>query len=154
MFSCFPSYCNSSDVRLFHIYCVSDLVDSSCAQGSYGSWKTWKVIEFQYSKIQAWKSWKINFSHGKSWQIEILHNINKVFYLFQFTSHNNNMNCCYITDFCKSEVNFFFYYKTSRSWILKKDFQVMDFEKSGHGKSWKSHGILNGRRCTNPVCRT
>jgi hypothetical protein len=26
--------------------------------------------------------------------------------LFQFTSHNNNMNCCYITDFCKSEVNF------------------------------------------------
>ena len=30
------------------------------------------------------------------------------------------------------------------------DFQVMDFEKNGHGKSWKSHGILNGRRCTNP----
>jgi hypothetical protein len=27
----------------------------------------------------------------------------------------------------------------------------MDFEKSGHGKSWKSHGILKGRRCTNPV---
>jgi hypothetical protein len=53
-------------------------------------------MEFQYSKIQAWKSWKINFSHGKSWKIEILHNINKVFYLFQFTSHNNNMNCCYI----------------------------------------------------------
>ena len=88
-------------------------------QGSYGSWKTWKVMEFQYYKIQVWKSWKINSSHGKSWKIEILHNINKVFYLFQFTSynnnmnccfqftsHNNNMNCCYITDFCKSEVNF------------------------------------------------
>jgi hypothetical protein len=29
----------------------------------------------------------------------------------------------------------------------------MDFEKNGHGKSWKSHGILNGRRCTNPVKR-
>jgi hypothetical protein len=28
----------------------------------------------------------------------------------------------------------------------------MDFEKNGHGKSWKSHGILNGR-CTNPVYR-
>ena len=77
-----------------------------CVQGSYGSWKTWKVMEFQHSKIQAWKSWKINFSHGKSWEIEVLHNINEVFYLFQFTSHNNNMNCCYITDFCKSEVNF------------------------------------------------
>ena len=51
-----------------------------------GSWKTWKVMEFQYSKLQAWKSWKINFSHGKSWKIEILHNNNKVFYLFQFTS--------------------------------------------------------------------
>jgi hypothetical protein len=24
------------------------------------------------------------------------------------------------------------------------------FWKNGHGKSWKSHGILNGRRCTNP----
>ena len=60
-------------------------------------------MEFQYSKIQAWK---INFSHGKSWKIEILHNINKVFYLFQFTSHNNNMNCCYRTGFCKSEMNF------------------------------------------------
>jgi hypothetical protein len=46
-------------------------------------------MEFQYSKIQAWKSWKINFSHGKSWKIEILQNINKVLYLFQFTSHNN-----------------------------------------------------------------
>ena len=73
-------------------------------------------MEFQYSKIQAWKSWKINFSpgkswkvmesHGKSWKIEILQNINKAFYLFQFTSHNNNMNCCFITDFCKREVNF------------------------------------------------
>jgi hypothetical protein len=62
-------------------------------------------MEFQYFKIQAWKSWKINFSHGKSWKIEILHNINKVFYLFQFTSHNNNMNCYYIMDFYKSEVN-------------------------------------------------
>ncbi len=79
-------------------------------QGSYGSWKTWKVMEFQYSKIQAWKSWKINFSHGKSRKIEILHNINEVFYLFQFTSHNNNMNCCYMTDFCKSEVNFVLLY--------------------------------------------
>ena len=27
----------------------------------------------------------------------------------------------------------------------------MDFENNGHRKSWKSHGILNGRRCTNPV---
>jgi hypothetical protein len=26
----------------------------------------------------------------------------------------------------------------------------MDFEKNGHGKLWKSHGILNGRRRTNP----
>jgi hypothetical protein len=68
--------------------------------------QTWKVMEFQYSKIQAWKSWKINFSHGKSWIIEILQYINKVFYLFRFTSHNNNMNCFYITDFCRSEVNF------------------------------------------------
>jgi hypothetical protein len=36
-------------------------------------------------------------------------------------------------------------------WGVTSTFQVMDFEKNGHGKSWKSHGILNGRRCTNPV---
>jgi hypothetical protein len=34
--------------------------------------------------------------------------------------------------------------------LIDPNFQVMDFEKSGHGKSWKSHGILKGRRCTNP----
>jgi hypothetical protein len=52
------------------------------------------------------------------------------------------MNCCYITDFCKSKVNFVFYYicyrykninefqkfQISRSWILKK--MVM----GSHGK--------------------
>jgi hypothetical protein len=27
----------------------------------------------------------------------------------------------------------------------------MDFENIGHGKSWKSHGILNGRMYTNPA---
>ena len=52
------------------------------------------------------KSILVMESHGKSWKIEILHNINKIFYLFQFTSHNSNINCCYITDFCMSEVNF------------------------------------------------
>jgi hypothetical protein len=75
--------------------------------------------------------------------------------LFQFTSHNNNMNCCYITDFCKSEVNFvlLLYLLSLKYWRISEipDFQVMDFEKSGHGKSWKGHGILNERRCTNPV---
>jgi hypothetical protein len=63
-------------------------------------------MEFQYSKIQAWKSWKINFSHGKSWKIEILHNNNKVFYLFQFTSHNNNMNCCLYNGFLQERSEF------------------------------------------------
>jgi hypothetical protein len=55
------------------------------------------------------KSWNFNIPKsrpGKSWKIESLDNINKVFYLFQFTSHNNNMNCYYITDFCKSGMNF------------------------------------------------
>jgi hypothetical protein len=29
------------------------------------SWKTWKVVEFDYFNIQVWISWKIIFSHGK-----------------------------------------------------------------------------------------
>ena len=45
-------------------------------------------MEFQYFKIQAWKSWKINSGHGKSWKIESL-TLAKYFTYFQFTSHNN-----------------------------------------------------------------
>ena len=42
------------------------------------------------------KSWNFNIpksrpgNPGKSWKIEILHNLNKGFYLFQLTSHNSN----------------------------------------------------------------
>jgi hypothetical protein len=83
------------------------IVVTYCNQGSYGSCrKTWKVMEFQYSKIQAWKSWKINFSHVKSWKIEILHKSTKYFTYFNLPVITINMNFCYITDFCKSEVNF------------------------------------------------
>ena len=35
-------------------------------QGSYGSWKTWKVLENQNFKIQAWKTWKNEY---RSWKV-------------------------------------------------------------------------------------
>ena len=28
-------------------------------QGSYRSWKTWKVISFQYFNIQVWNAWTV-----------------------------------------------------------------------------------------------
>ena len=42
-------------------------------QGSYGSWKTWKVLEFKYFSFRAWKakSWNLVVGHGKSWKIVV-----------------------------------------------------------------------------------
>ena len=34
-------------------------------QGLYGSWKTWKVMEFIISISRPGKSWNVGESHGK-----------------------------------------------------------------------------------------
>ena len=41
-------------------------------QGSYGSWKTWKVMEFRKKNSRPGKSWNFDQSHGKSWKIVII----------------------------------------------------------------------------------
>ena len=38
------------------------------AQGSYRSWKTWKVMEFVISISRSGKSWNLSEGHGKSWK--------------------------------------------------------------------------------------
>ena len=35
-------------------------------QGSYGSWKTWKVMEFKHFSVQAWKVLEF---HCGSWKV-------------------------------------------------------------------------------------
>lgn len=42
------------------------------SQGSYGSWKTWKVMEFRKKNSRPGKSWNFDQSHGKSWKIVII----------------------------------------------------------------------------------
>ena len=37
-------------------------------QGSYGSWKTWKVLEFYYDISRTGKSWKKATGPGKFWK--------------------------------------------------------------------------------------
>jgi hypothetical protein len=50
------------------------------------------------------KSILVMESHGK---LKFYITLTKYFTYFNLPcSHNNNMNCYYITDFCKSEVNF------------------------------------------------
>jgi hypothetical protein len=60
------------------------------------------------------------------------------------------MNCYYIMDFYKSGVNFLFIISV----IVKILTNFKNSRLPGHRFwkkwSWKSHGILNGRRCTNP----
>jgi len=41
-------------------------------QGSYRSWKTWKVMEFVISISRPGKSWKLIEGHGKSWKSNML----------------------------------------------------------------------------------
>ena len=61
---------------------------TSFSQASYGSWKTWNVMEFQYLKIQL----KISFSHWKSWKLRFY--MNKTFkcckYFFARKLHVNH----------------------------------------------------------------
>ena len=53
----------------FSTYCSS-------VQGSYGSWKTWKVLEFRFAIFQDWKV--LENGHG-SWKVlEILTEIIKL----------------------------------------------------------------------------
>jgi len=41
-------------------------------QGSYRSWKTWKVMEFVISISRPGKSWNLSEGHGKSWKSNML----------------------------------------------------------------------------------
>ena len=41
------------------------MVNSWFEQGLYGSWKTWKVMEFKYFSFQAGKSWNSVVGPGK-----------------------------------------------------------------------------------------
>ena len=40
--------------------------------GLYGSWKTWKVMEFSNFIFQAWSVLKFRFGSWKSWKISML----------------------------------------------------------------------------------
>ena len=52
------------------------LTFADCRQGSYGSWKTWKVLEFRFAIFQDWKV--LENGHG-SWKVlEILTEIIKL----------------------------------------------------------------------------
>ena len=77
-------------------------------QGSYGTLKTWKVMENQNFKIQAWKMSKISVGHGKSWKIRIpsgsANNCISIFFahIFKFLGVTNEAekyrkNCIYDT---------------------------------------------------------
>ena len=41
-------------------------------QGSYRSWKTWKVMEFVILISRPGKSWNLSEGHGKSWKSNML----------------------------------------------------------------------------------
>ena len=43
-----------------------------CEQGSYRSWKTWKVIEFKNFIFRPRRSWNLIVGPWKSWKIKVL----------------------------------------------------------------------------------
>ena len=83
-------------------------------QGSYGSWKTWKVMEFRISFSRPGKSWNLSVGDGKSWKMTFIVR-NKLGSLF-FVNEKAKIfwNC---ETFRKQLVNF-------RSW------KAMEFQKS------------------------
>ena len=46
-----------------------ELEESNQLQGSYWSWKTWKVMEFDNLDSRPGKSWNFGPGHGKSWNL-------------------------------------------------------------------------------------
>ena len=54
------------------VFCVSTLLHKvgfwNHLQGSYGSWKTWKFLEFYYGISRTGKSWKNATGSGKFWK--------------------------------------------------------------------------------------
>ena len=96
------------------------------SQGSYRSWKTWKVVEFYFDIFQDWKVLEKDFrSSGKSW---------KSAYLKWLSFHN----LCY-----KKSI-----------WIMRRfDFEILgNLEaKKNQSESWKSPWNLFLKKGTNPV---
>ena len=91
-------------------------------QVSYGSWKSWKVMNFQYCKIQAWKSWNIR-SLQKRNKIIVSIFLKRRYYLSIGTPF----------------------------WQHFRVFLVMDFVSYGPEKSWKGYEIFGHKKCTNPA---
>ena len=45
------------------------------AQGSYLSWKTWKVMGFDNLDSRPGKSWNVCPGHGKSWKVMLANTV-------------------------------------------------------------------------------
>ena len=64
--TCIVAKCITNSINLYCVCivlhccivlcCVALRCVVYCIQGSYGSWKTWKVLEFYYGIFQDWKS--------------------------------------------------------------------------------------------------
>ena len=57
---------------------VVDNMNNILPQGSYWSWKTWKVMEFDNLDSRPGKSWNVGPGHGKSWNL-MLANMHAVY---------------------------------------------------------------------------
>ena len=106
------TFLNLSTVLLLS-YTEASSLQPAGLQGSYGSWKTWKVMEFRISFSRPGKSWNLSVGDGKSWKMTFIVQ-NKLGSLF-FVNEKAKIfwNC---ENFRKQLVNF-------RSW------KVMEFQK-------------------------
>ena len=59
-----PSLCEQLNDMLFLCF----YQDKCIVQGSYGSWKTWKVLKFYYGIFQDWKVLEKATGPGKFWK--------------------------------------------------------------------------------------
>jgi len=59
---------STNNTGLPHKEICGAVMSKQIAWGSYGSWKTWKILEFYCGIFQDWKSWRRASGPGKFWK--------------------------------------------------------------------------------------
>ena len=64
--------CSNEKIMYQHVFTAVWKAIPLLEQGSYRSWKTWKVLNLSISFSRPGKSWNLIVGLGRSWKIKVL----------------------------------------------------------------------------------
>ena len=124
-------------------------------QGSYGSWKTWKVMEFGLFFLQALKVMENWYLDKKSWKVMELQNLWKfVFSIIRCVKSENHFFFKFWNAFVMRLCHSILSEHTHKFCICQPTLargKVMEIHGNLTSKVMECHGILFGKKCMNPV---